>query len=110
MDTKKRALLQALEKTLGVVTAACEKSGVSRSAHYKWVAEDDEYRKAVESISDMAIDFAESKLYQLISGGDTSATIFYLKTKAKARGYVERTDITSNGNTIAVAPIAWSDE
>lgn len=89
-DTLKKNLLEALEKCLGVVTDACKKAKISRDTHYRWLKEDELYKEAVESISEMAIDFAESSLYEQIKEGNTPATIFYLKTKGKNRGYIER--------------------
>lgn len=91
--TLKKAMIEALEKTLGIVTTACKMVGINRSTHYEWLKEDEDYKKAVESLEDMTLDFAESKLHKLIEGGDTSATIFFLKTKAKKRGYIERQQI-----------------
>ena len=41
----------------------------------------------------MAIDFAESQLHKQIRDGNSTATIFFLKTKGKKRGYVERQEI-----------------
>lgn len=87
---KKKAMLAALEKTLGVVTAACRQTGVSRAWHYEQLQKDPDYRAQVVSLAEMAIDFAESKLHKQIDDNNTAATIFYLKTKAKHRGYVER--------------------
>jgi len=93
-DTTKKAMLQALEKSLGVVTSACASVGISRQTHYRWLEEDAEYKTEVKGLEDVAIDFAESQLHKQINSGNTSATIFYLKTKGKNRGYVERTEIT----------------
>jgi hypothetical protein len=90
--TLKKAMIDALEKSLGIVTTACKKVGINRSTHYDWIKEDEEYRDAVNGIEDIAIDFAESKLHSQIDKGDTTATIFYLKTKGKKRGYIERTE------------------
>ena len=90
--TLKKAMIEALEKSLGIVTTACKIVGINRSTHYDWLKDDDEYKQAVESIEDIAIDFAESKLHKQIENGDTTATIFYLKTKAKKRGYIERNE------------------
>lgn len=90
MKKRKTAMLEALRKTLGVVTPACELTGIGRQTHYDWTMQDPVYKEAVESMADLAIDFAESKLHQNIKKGDTVATIFYLKTKGKNRGYVER--------------------
>jgi hypothetical protein len=91
--TLKKAMLEALEKSLGVVTSAAKSVGINRSSHYEWIKSDSEYKKEVESIDNVSLDFAESQLFKQIQEGNTSATIFYLKTKGKKRGYVERQEI-----------------
>jgi ACT domain-containing protein len=93
---KKEAMLQALEKSLGVVTVACKQSDIPRSTYYKWLKEDQEFAKAVKEIENIALDFAESLLHSQMRDGNTSATIFYLKTKGKKRGYVERQELDVN--------------
>ena len=103
MDVQKKAMVQALEKALGIVTQACKVVGISRQTHYNWMEADAEYKAAVAELSDVALDFAESKLHKLIDQGNPAATIFFLKTKGKERGYVERQEI-------AVAekkPLSW---
>ena len=105
MDAQKKAMIQALEKSLGIVTSACKVVGIARQTHYNWM-EDEEYKATVEELGDVALDFAESKLHKLIDSGNPAATIFYLKTKGKERGYVERQEI-------AVAekkPLSWFTE
>jgi hypothetical protein len=94
MDINKRAMIAALEKSLGVVTTASKAADVSRSAHYQWMQEDEEYREAVESVADIALDYAESQLHKRMKEGSDAAVIFYLKTKGKKRGYIERQEIT----------------
>jgi hypothetical protein len=91
---KKESMLKALEKSLGVVTVACKKSDIPRSTYYKWLNEDEEFSEQVKDIENVALDFAESSLHEQIQEKNTSATIFYLKTKGKNRGYVERQEIT----------------
>jgi len=90
----KKALLQALEKSLGVVTSACKKIGVGRTTYYDWYNSDPEFKKQVDDLQNVALDMAESQLHKQILSDSTTATIFYLKTKGKNRGYVERTEHT----------------
>jgi len=59
---------------------------------------DEDYKAAVESISDIALDFAESQLHKQIKDGEVSSTIFYLKTKGKKRGYIEKTEVENSGS------------
>lgn len=87
-------MIEALIKSLGVVTTACNQVGIARKTHYEWYKEDEEYQRSVDDISDVALDFAESMLHKQIQDKDTTATIFYLKTKGKKRGYIERTEVT----------------
>ena len=91
---KKEVMLKALEQSLGVITTACRKADIPRSTFYKWMNEDEEFAMQVKDIENIALDFAESQLHQQIGNGVPSSTMFYLKTKGKKRGYVERQEIT----------------
>ena len=93
-EQHKKAIIEALEKSLGVVTTACKNVGIGRTTFYGWIQEDEEFAKEVDDIQNIALDFAESQLHKQIGEGNTSATIFYLKTKGKKRGYIERQEIT----------------
>ncbi len=122
-------MIRALEKSMGVISTACSNVGITRQTHYNWLEKDPKYAAEVDAINEKSIDFAESKLFQLINGveipetkvflsegtiithdmkkkfaPDTAATIFYLKTKGKKRGYIEKQDIgitDKNGNDIS---------
>jgi len=102
----KQAMLDALEKSLGIVTTAAKMVGITRITHYIWMQNDHEYKKAVDELQDMVLDFAESQLHKQIKEGNTTATIFYLKTKGKKRDYIERTEI-KHETGIESAIIEW---
>lgn len=89
----KNALIEALEKSLGVVTTACKLVGVNRSTYYDYYNNDPEFRKRADEIENVTIDFVESQLHKQIKEGNSTATIFYLKTKGKKRGYIERQEV-----------------
>jgi hypothetical protein len=89
-DSNKKAMINALKKTLGVVAPACELVGIARSTHYRWIEEDKNYKDQIIEILDIQIDFVESKLFENISKNDITSTIFYLKTKGRERGYIEK--------------------
>jgi hypothetical protein len=101
---KKEAILQALENSLGVVTVACKSVDIPRSTYYKWLKEDEKFAEQVKDIENIALDFGESQLHKQIGLGNTSATIFFLKTKGKKRGYIERSelDLTSGDEPIKI--------
>jgi len=65
--TLKRAMIEALTKSLGIVTTACKIVGIDRTTHYDWLKSDTDYKAQVESIKDIALDFAESQLHKRIS-------------------------------------------
>jgi len=102
-DTKKEAMLEALERSLGIVTTACNAVGINRSTHYVWLKKDSDYADKVKAIEGRTLDFAESHLHNLIKEGNTAATIFFLKTKGKGRGYVERQEI----EVAEKKPLSW---
>ena len=101
---KKEAVLDALEQSLGVVTTACKMTDTPRSTFYKWVKNDLDFAKKVRELENVSLDFAESKLFEQISENNTSATIFYLKTKGRKRGYWEKQqmDMTTDDEPVQI--------
>ena len=102
-DTKKKQMLEALERSLGIVTTACNAIGINRSTHYDWLKKDNDYADKVKAIEGRTLDFAESHLHKLIKEGNPAATIFFLKTRGKSRGYVERQEI----EVAEKKPLSW---
>jgi hypothetical protein len=99
--TKKKAMISAMKSTLGNVTASTDNVGIDRSLHYKWMKTDEKYKSEIDENIERSIDFAEAALLKRIQAGNTTAIIFYLKTKGKHRGYIEsshviNTDINKN--------------
>ena len=86
---KKKSFLDALKKSLGIVSIACEKTGLGRHNHYRWLRDDADYNAAYDEILESTIDFVETSLYKQIKNENTQATLFYLKTKGRKRGYNE---------------------
>lgn len=96
----KKMLLQALEKSLGIVTPACREVGVSRETYYRYMREDPDFRDAVEIINEITLDFVENQLFKKIKDGSERSILFYMKYKARKRGYTDSIDITSGGEKI----------
>ena len=107
---KKERLLKALQETQGLIYHACKKAGnISRSTYYRYMREDEEFAKAVEDIKEAQIDYVEGQLIKNISDGKETSIIFYLKSKAKERGYAEKLDITSGGKSLTELKIEVID-
>lgn len=104
---------------MGNKTEVAKALNVSRFAIYDWIEKDSDLKKAIEAQDEANIDFTESKLFERIDGyehpdthisnfqgkititdivkhypPDATSIIFYLKTKAKHRGYIERQELT----------------
>ena len=89
IEQLKEELLDALEQTLGIASTACHQVNVPYKRYKRWLLTDPEFKLAAEAITDITIDFVEAQLFRQIQEGKTQATMFYLRTKAKHRGYVE---------------------
>ena len=107
---KKEKLLEALKETQGLIYHACKKAGnISRSTYYRYMKEDPEFAKEVEDIKQAQIDYVEGQLIKNISDGKETSIIFYLKSKARDRGYAEKLDITSGGKSLTELKIEVID-
>ena len=104
-EITKDVLLQNLEQNMGNVTLACHFGKCSRSTFYRYYKTDDEFKLAVDDITEIALDIAESEMWKLIKDGNVPTILFYLKCKGKNRGYVERQEITGQDGQ----PISWNE-
>ena len=96
----KSKMLEALEKSLGIVTNALKIADISKSQYYEWLKVDEEFKSKVQDVGNTALDFAESKLFSQIKDNNHSSTQFYLKNKGRDRGYGDKLDITTGGDKI----------
>lgn len=119
-NNKKEIMLKCLQQSMGIVSTACQKADINRTTHYDWYNNDQDYAAQVDAIQESCIDFAESKLMELINGAkhevatakgkvlqiqdgpNPTACIFYLKTKGKKRGYVEKSELDVQGSGINI--------
>ncbi|MDY4850381.1 MAG: helix-turn-helix domain-containing protein [Paludibacteraceae bacterium] len=90
---KKNLFLSHYEKHLGNISRACADTGIDRKTFYNWIKCDANFKNRVDELNEKNIDIVEGALMQQIQAGNTTATIFFLKTKGKNRGYVERHDV-----------------
>lgn len=86
----KASFLSAMKVSKGIISTACQACGISRQKYYRWLESDSEFRLKASEVNEEQIDHVEGKLLNRIEEGDTTAIIFYLKTKGKARGYSEK--------------------
>jgi hypothetical protein len=87
-NIKKEAMLEALSKSLGIVTEASKAVGIHRSTHYEWMKNDEDYKDSVEDLKNQTLDVAESALHSLIrEDRNVTAIIYYLNNRGKSRGY-----------------------
>lgn len=91
---RKEAFLVALEKSLGIITPAAKACGIGRETVRQWREKDKAFAAKMDGVDALAGDFVETQLMKKVKGGDTTAIIFYCKTKLKNRGFMERQEIT----------------
>lgn len=91
-------MIEALKKSLGIVTQAAKMAKIDRETHYRWMKEDINYKTEVDAIENIVLDFSEGQLHKRIKKEDTTAIIFHLKTKGKRRGYIEKSEIGFTDN------------
>jgi len=106
--TAKR-IISAIHDAHGLITNAAEKAGVDRRTVSRYMKEFPKIAQAVEDAQEKLYDTAESKLIERIEAGDLTAIIFFLKTRCKRRGYIERQEYTGKDGKELVFRITYDD-
>ena len=84
---KKEEFLQAFKGCLAIKTLAARKAKIGRTMLYDYINTDPEFAVKVQEVEEAAIDFVESLLKEKIFERDRASIMFFLKAKAKSRGY-----------------------
>ena len=95
---------KALLKSNGLITPAAKSLGISQQALSARVQKSERLQKARELTTEKMLDAAENTLHKKIYKDENlTASIFYLKTKGRHRGYIEKKEAEISGN--AEAPL-----
>jgi hypothetical protein len=96
----------------------CRDDGMPQvSTVWRWMVHNEERRnqytrareEQADTLADQIVAIADNATDAQIARLQVDARKWFA-SKVAPKKYGDKTDITSNGNTIAVAPIAWSDE
>jgi Fe-S cluster biosynthesis and repair protein YggX len=101
----KKEFLKILEKKACNLSAACKAANISKQTFYNW-CKNEKYLQLVEEVKESLIDFVEAKLLENVNDNKEASIFFFLKTKAKHRGYVERVENKNEiSGALSVTPI-----
>ena len=92
-DRTAQRIIEALQESNGLLTLASKRTGLHYRTIERYIGACPAVREAAQMAKEQMIDLAESKLYQKINEGEIAPIIFYLKTQAKDRGYIERGEL-----------------
>jgi len=105
-----RRLIEALFETNGLVTLAADKIGIHRNTALRYANDFPSVKEAIQQAKERMIDIAESSLFRALQAGEPWAVCFYLKCQGKARGYVERQEVTgAEGKPLKVEIVVQSE-
>lgn len=95
-------VIQALQKTKGMVYLAARELGCHHQTIYNHIEKNPSVKRAWQAEHGKVGDSAELRLYQAIMNEEHWAITFYLRTKGKDRGYVERQEHATPGSDTLV--------
>jgi hypothetical protein len=96
---------EALRSEAGIISLAAARLRTSRQIVYGYLERHPELEDVRRETEEETLDLAQGKLIQNISSGNMTAIIFYLKTKGRSRGFIERHEHSGPGG----APIPHID-
>jgi hypothetical protein len=94
-------IIEALDRAGGNIAAAARSIGASRTTIHKRIESSEKVKEAYDNVNECNLDRAENNLMELVSDkkhrNHFDALKFYLRTKGKKRGYIERVETEHSG-------------
>lgn len=91
-----KQLAQVLRETRGMVYVASKRLGCSDNTLRARLAREPQLQAVVDSERELTNDLVELKLLEAALRGEPWAVQFFLRTRARDRGYGDRQEITGN--------------
>ena len=91
----KKKFLQLFRESHGMVYQTIHNTGISKETYYRWYKGDQDFADKINEIKEEVTDIVESQLIKNIQNGKEISAIFYLKCKARDRGYIEIQNVES---------------
>jgi len=106
--TSRRPRLETLRKVIfaraGIVSSVADSLKVAPRTVRRWRDGDKRVKEMFFEAREALLDLAESELMKGIKAGVPSDRYFFLKCQGKARGYVERAEVTGAGGADLIPP------
>jgi hypothetical protein len=83
-------IANAITESHGILSMTTRNLHCSRQTIYNHLKKSKKLQQIYNNENESMIDFAEMKLFENIQAGKEASIFFFLKTKAKHRGYIER--------------------
>lgn len=103
---------EAIRKASGIQAAAARMLKCDRDTVARYIREHDVCRQAYEEANEVQLDIAEARLAEIVNSPGNKdhfkALRFYLRTKGRRRGYVERQEVENVGTqpiTLIIEPV-----
>ena len=104
---KTKQFIDAIPGTGGIISEIARKVGCDWITAKKYVTKYPTIAQAYMNECESVLDMAESNVIGLMEKSDAGMLKYYLSTKGKKRGYVERTEVTGKDGGSVV--ISWDE-
>lgn len=86
-------LNKAIAGSGGIISTVAQRLGMSREHVSRYFSKHPEWRDKLEEELASMIDVGENRLFKKVEAGEWKPLQFFLRTKGKNRGYVERQEV-----------------
>lgn len=92
-----KQFIDAIPGTGGIISAIAKRVGCTWRTARTYIDTRPSVAEAYQDECEAVLDLAEAKTIEAIKAGDTGMIRYYLSTKGKKRGYVERVEQENSG-------------
>jgi hypothetical protein len=102
---KSDKLEHELKKAHGNLATVARAFGVSRTAVFQFIGRRPKLQEVLNECREVQIDMVESALYAQALKGNMQAVMFFLRTQARSRGYIEKQEFDLDDMLDSMGPI-----